>query len=480
MQRRSLLRAPALAFATLPFVGVSCTPSTALRAVQPGRDAVTGLSLIKVPPGFSYRALAWTGQTMTEGSATPGKHDGMGWGQGQNGPVLLRNHEVTLGTPIGGSPAVYDGLMIAPGASKDMPDGFPGFGGGVTGVALEGAQADRSIPLLAGTAQNCAGGTTPWGSWLTCEETLLRGSRLRTDQGDAKDHGYVFEVPGPGIRASAMPIIDMGFMRHEAAVVASDGNVYLTEDNGPSSGFYRMLPRNRGARVGALDEGGALQMLRARKPDGSAAGDLQAVEAGTKFDADWVNIDNPDQDPEQLTAAPGGTAEIIGGGRSGPYLQGARQGGATFRRLEGCYYSDGIVYFTDTSGGLAGRGTLWAYDLAASTLQLIYSSPSIEESNHIDNVAVSDAGLIVACEDGPSREGGGARMLALASGRAAAAIAENNIVLEEGNALGMPAGDYRGAEWAGATFSPDGTTLYANIQTPGVTFAITGPWDALV
>ena len=71
-------------------------------------------------------------------------------------------------------------------------------------------------------------------------------------------------------------------------------------------------------------------------------------------------------------------------------------------------------------------------------------------------------------------------MLALASGRAAAAIAENNIVLEEGNALGMPAGDYRGAEWAGATFSPDGTTLYANIQTPGVTFAITGPWDALV
>ena len=40
-------------------------------------------------------------------------------------------------------------------------------------------------------------------------------------------------------------------------------------------------------------------------------------------------------------------------------------------------------------------------------------------------------------------------------------------------------GDYRGAEWAGATFSPDGDTLFVNIQTPGITFAITGPWDAL-
>ena len=242
-----------------------------------------------------------------------------------------------------------------------------------------------------------------------------------------------------------------------------------------NSGFYRMLPRNRNAEVGALDEGGTLQMLRARTPD--TISDLQQAQPGATFDADWVIIDNPDQNPELLTAAPDSTAKIVGAGRSGPFLQGERQGGAAFLRLEGCYYHDGVVYFTDTAGGPAVSGSLWAYNLDASTLQLIYTSPGVEQSNHIDNVAVSDAGVIIACEDGGERPGGGARMLALAPERGAISVAENNIVLAAGNTLGMPAADYRAAEWAGAAFSADGNTLYANIQTPGITFAISGPWD---
>ena len=71
-------------------------------------------------------------------------------------------------------------------------------------------------------------------------------------------------------------------------------------------------------------------------------------------------------------------------------------------------------------------------------------------------------------------------MQALAPGRDAVTVAENNIVLGRGNTLGIAAADCRDAEWAGATFDADGKTLYANIQTPGITFAITGPWDRVM
>lgn len=478
MRRRSLLKAPAFAIATLPFSAFALSAQTsALRAV---RDGVTGLPLLKLPPDFSYRTLAWTGAAMPGGGSTPGKHDGMGWMQHADGAVLLRNHELVVGPRIAGDAPVYDALAAAPGSSQALPNGFPGFAGGVTGVKLDGPQSGQSIPLISGTAQNCAGGMTPWGSWLTCEEIVLRTSLIKTDHAEGKDHGYVFEVPAPGIRASAKPIVDMGLMRHEAAVVASDGNVYLTEDNGPYSGFFRMRPYDRSQAVGALDKGGKLQMLRARKPDGSAAGDLQAATPGTTYDADWVAVDNPDQDPERLVAPAGSSVATIGEGRSGPYLQGEARGGATFRRLEGCYYSDGAVYFTDTSGGPAGVGSLWSYNLKESTLQLIYTSPDIDESNHIDNVTVSDQGLIIACEDGETRDGGGARMQALAPGRGAVTVAENAIVLGPGNPFGFDAGDYTDVEWAGATFSSDGERLYANVQTPGITFEIIGPWDRLL
>jgi secreted PhoX family phosphatase len=33
------------------------------------------------------------------------------------------------------------------------------------------------------------------------------------------------------------------------------------------------------------------------------------------------------------------------------------------------------------------------------------------------------------------------------------------------------------SEWAGATFSHDGAWLFLNIYSPGVTVAITGPWQ---
>jgi secreted PhoX family phosphatase len=263
-------------------------------------------------------------------------------------------------------------------------------------------------------------------------------------------HGYVFEVPADGL-GNPVPLRAMGRFRHEAlAIDPATGNVYETEDNGNTSGLYRFVPNV----PGNLGAGGTLSMLKVK---GVHQQNLSSSFAnGTSFEVEWVPIANPE-------ATTGSSSTFV-------FNQGRTLGAANFARLEGCWYSnDGKIYIVSTSGGI-GQGQIWEYDPADETIRLLFESPGADVLNAPDNITVSPRGGLVLCEDGSGDE----YMHGLTRNGEIFQFAKNNIVLDgERNGL---TGDFRGSEWAGACYSPDGRWLFANVQGAGITFAITGPW----
>ncbi|MGD9943273.1 MAG: alkaline phosphatase PhoX [Burkholderiaceae bacterium] len=436
--------------------------------VAPVADLSTGLPLLQLPPGFSYKSYGWTGDRMADGLACPGSHDGMAVVRsrrvGRSTEItLIRNHERGMGT---GSqliaPAMYDTGVT----SGSRPTG------GTTNLVFRDGDWLGIEPSLGGTLTNCAGGPTPWGTWLTCEEV---GSDAISSQG--KRHGYVFEVAADAADTSGEPLVGLGRFTHEAvAIDPSTGVVYLTEDLSGKSGFYRFLPNDRNGRLGSLAAGGTLQMAKVKGMNNVA---LDRPVLGERYELEWVDIADPDRARGNATGLNGVTITSA----AGPFCQGWVQGALRMRRGEGIWYFGGSLFVVDTSAGASGEGAVWRLDLASMQLSCVFAPPRQEVGDNPDNITVSPRGGVLLCEDGDAATdafGYGMRLMGLTDEGDSFIFAKNNVQLSASQlaAAGksVAARDYRNQEFAGACFDPSGRYLFVNIQTPGITFAISGPW----
>ena len=406
---------------------------------------------LALPVGFQYQVISNEGDPMEDGFPTPKAMDGMAAFTAVNGNILLvRNHEDgqagnTLRPRPAGSTSSSAGILAHRLETHYGPRTFaydPYAAGGTCTLEVEPHGQRRLVRQhwsLVGTVRNCAGGPTPWGSWLSCEETLDSASAT----GYARDHGYIFEVPigtFPGGPAAPVALRHLGRFAHEAvAVDPATGAVYETEDQGDGSGFYRFMPSVRPERPGDLAAAtGQLQMLKVTGASGYETAINQTV--GVPLRIEWVNITNPDPVP---------ASQVVSGATlSSVFLEGLKAGGARFRRLEGCWYDKRKIYFISTNGGNMGFGQVWMYDLVAQTITLVVESANHDMFDGPDNCCVSPNGGVVFCED-------------------ATAAQHVRAVSPAGEVFDIARNLRNSIEFAGACFSPDGNTLFVNLYGRG-------------
>ena len=422
--------------------------------------------LLDLPAGFHYTVLAVAGNsgnpipatTLDDGGElSPSRYDGTGsFARHGGGWVLVSNHENGNGIPFPVAAAVPHRPSIT------YDEGSPQ--GGTTSITVDKrGRRVSEVVSLAGTWSNCAGGKSPWGTWLTCEESEQRADPA---QDIRKDHGYVFEVRPfePTNPLNARPIKAFGRFAHEAVVVDPHrGHVYGTEDAGNPNGLlYRWSPEGRPPRgYGDLaDDAGTLEAMYATNR-GSFVPDLSVFSRlGTTLKVRWVEV--PDRDARTTS-----TRKQF----NYPGVTGAPGGDVTrSRKLEGMWWGDDGFYFDASfargaADGSAAEhdGQIWFYDPRRSTITLksYYPyTPADQDSDPDgpDNLTVNPYGGLVLCEDGDG---------------------QNHLVLDDLKGhWAYLALNRQDSEMAGANFSSNAQFLFANSQDPGVVFAITGPWKA--
>lgn len=395
--------------------------------------------VMDLPAGFTYRLFSRTGEIMNDGFLVPGMCDGMGAFPGPNGTIrLVRNHEVIPGDK---RPTAYgpDGAAFArlPGG-RAYDEGIASFRpcGGTTTLTLD---AHGRILLdhhlsLAGTFTNCAGGKTPWNTWISCEELFLK-----TIPGKNKKHGYCFEVdPAHPNLCHAVPLTALGCFRHEAvAFDPNTGYAYLTEDQDDGL-LYRFIPEPAGQLLrGRLQ---ALALVDQPAAD-TSNGQNNRVLVGQDLPVVWIDLPESDPASDELRQV------------------GHALGAAKFSRGEGINWGMGALWLACTSGGLSKQGQIWR--LSGDVLRLVCQPDDEAIMSMPDNLCLSPFQTVMVAEDGHSPH---KRILS---------ISPQGVV--------TPLAEYRGGscELAGCCWSPDGTLFFFNIFNPGATVVVSGPWPHL-
>ncbi len=402
--------------ATLPLLLGEAASALASDAA-PSRLIADPKRILDLPPGFSYRILSRTGSAMSDGYRVPGNPDAMGVFPLPGGKLaLMRNHELFPG----------DGTSSAYAAGQAPAEAYdPGAFGGVTRLVLDEKtlSVERENLVLAGTHWNCAGGLSPWG-WLSCEEIF------------APHHGYVFLCPTDADHvAPARPIKTYGRFRHEAATVDPETQIaYLTEDRDDAA-FYRFVPRQTTEPF--------VGTLQALAITGQPGFDTNNMALRDRLSISWVDV--PDADPTEDNVR----------------LQARQAGAARFVRTEGLWLAGQDAYICATTGGPIGRGQIFRLrhrPAEHAELTLIAHATDTALLDMPDNLTVSPSGQIYVAEDG--LDGNFLRRITLDGG----------VVDFARNALSA-------SEFAGPCFTPDGKTLFVNIQHDGLTLAISGPFE---
>lgn len=457
ISRRNLLRSGAAGGLGIVVAGsleAIAGPAAAQAACRPatgyGALVADPAGLLALPAGFSYKIVAQTGVSLLEsGEPTPGDPDANGvFPARHGGAVIVNNHE------IGGSETY--GVPAAEGLTYD-----PAARGGTTNIVVDRhGNRVREYVSLAGTHNNCAGGISPWGTWLTCEETEQKANTKFL-----KNHGYVFEVDPFDQDANVDPVAlkFLGRYAHEAVAVDPHTSViYETEDaSGPNGLYYRWVPpkgfkgRKGALRALALSEGGdtagTLQAMSCAKGSKHIVDLSEATTPGTTYKVSWIDV--PDRDAASVSVRKQFTSDQV----------------TRSRKLEGAWWADGGAYFVAsfarTSDGSVNEhdGQVWFYDPKKETITLktifgVNPDPSADtDYDGPDNITVSPYGGVILAEDGDG-------------------ISHLVGVTEEGKAYPLARNDLNESEFCGPAFSEDGKILFANIQSPGYVLAITGPW----